>query len=155
MRVSVYDVREEPMAALQKLGAARCASPAEVAQRSEIIISLVSDRAQTDDVVFGANGMLATIQPGAILAIGSTLGPEPVQKIAAALAAKGAATLDIPISGGILAARQGTLSLMVGGEQATLERALPVLRVFARTLRAPATSAPARPPSSRTSSYSA
>lgn len=133
-RVCVYDVREEPMAALQKLGAARCASPAEVAQRSEIIISLVSDRAQTDAVVFGANGMLATIQPGAILAIGSTLGPGPVQKIAAALAAKGATTLDIPISGGILAARKGTLSLMAGGEQATLERALPVLRVFARDI---------------------
>src|SRR5450631_2759138 len=114
-RVSVYDVRDEPMAALKNAGARACASPAEVAQHSDIIISLVLDGAQTDDIVFGANGVLGSLQRGAILAIGSTLGPAPLKKIAAALAAKGAKTLDMPISGGIVAAREGALSLMVGG----------------------------------------
>ncbi len=133
-RVAVFDVRDEPMAALQKLGAESCASPAEVAQRSEIIISVVSDQAQTDDVVFGAGGILTTLQPGTILVIGSTLGPAPVRKVAEALAAKGGETLDAPISGGYLAAYEGTLSLMVGGRQAAFERALPVLRAFARDI---------------------
>ena len=132
--VAVYDVRSEPVAELKKLGAVACASPAEVAQHSDIIISLVSDRAQTVDIVFGADGMLEHFRPGAILAIGSTLGPAPVQHIAGVLAEKGAEVLDIPISGGILAAREGKLSLMVGGKRATLERALPVLRVFANQM---------------------
>ncbi len=132
--VAVYDVREAPMAALGRLGATACASPAAVAERSDCLISLVSDRAQTDDVVFGANGMLGALRPGAILAIGSTLGPSPVQRIADALAARRAYVLDIPISGGLLAARDGTLSLMVGGKSDVLERALPVLRVFAQTI---------------------
>lgn len=132
--VAVFDVRDEPMAALKNLGASACESPAAVAAHSEIVISLVSDRAQTDDVVFGEDGILGTLKPGAIFTIGSTLGPAPVRRIADALAAKGAEVLDTPISGGLIAARHGTLSLMVGGKPAVLERALPVLRVFARTI---------------------
>lgn len=129
--VAVYDVRREPVVQLKNLGAHACASPAEVAQRSDIIISLVSDRAQTDDIVFGAHGMLDHFRKDAILAIGSTLGPEPVQHIAQALAAKQAEVLDIPISGGILAAREGKLSLMVGGSAEALARAQAVLKIFA------------------------
>ena len=132
--VAVYDVRSEPVAELKNLGAIACVSPADVAQRSDIIISLVSDRAQTDEIVFGANGMLEHIRRGSILAIGSTLGPAPVQQLAQSLTARGVAVLDIPISGGILAAREGKLSLMVGGEAATLARALAVLRVFANQI---------------------
>lgn len=133
-RVAVFDVRDEPMAALQEAGATKCASPAEVAKLSEIIVSLVSDRAQTDAIVFGAGGILEALQPGTIFITGSTLGPASVQNIAAALAAKNCATLDAPISGGYLAAYDGTLSLMIGGAQATIDQALPVLRAFAQTI---------------------
>ena len=132
--VAVYDVRAEPMAALKNAGATACASPAAVAKRSDLIISLVLDQAQTETIVFGADGVLASLQRGAILAIGSTLNPACVRKIAEALTARDAHTLDIPISGGIVAAREGTLSLMVGGPQAVLDKALPVLRVFARDI---------------------
>ena len=132
--VAVFDVREEPMAALQTAGAVKCASPSEVAKRSEVIISLVSDRAQTDAIVFGAGGILETLKPRSIFMTGSTLGPAPVQHIAKALAAKQCATLDSPISGGYLAAYDGTLSLMIGGDQATIDEAMPVLRVFAKTI---------------------
>ena len=132
--VAVYDVRSEPMSALESQGARACASPAAVAACSDIMISLVSDRAQTDDVVFGADGILDAVRADAIFAIGSTLGPAPVRKIAEALAPRGAHVLDIPISGGLIAAREGTLSLMAGGDTAVLERARPVLQVFARTI---------------------
>ncbi len=132
--VAVFDVRGEPMAALKDLGASACESPAAVGAHSEIVISLVSDRAQTDAIVFADDGILATLKPGTIVAIGSTLGPAPVRRIADALAAKGIDVLDIPISGGLIAARDGTLSLMVGGKPDVLERALPVLRVFAQTI---------------------
>lgn len=133
-RVAVYDVRDEPVAALRAAGATACASAADVAGRSDIIISLVLDRAQTDDVVFGANGIIQTIRPGTIFATGSTLGPAPVRSIAAALAAKGCTTLDMPITGGYLAAYEGKLVLMIGGAQDTLERALPVFRAFAHNI---------------------
>jgi len=130
-RVAVYDVRDEPVAELKSAGATACASSAEVASRSDYIISLVMDRAQTDDVVFGAQGILQTIKPGTLFATGSTLGPAPVQRIAAALAAKGCTTLDMPITGGYLAAYEGKLVLMIGGAPDALARALPVFRAFA------------------------
>lgn len=131
---AVYDVRHEPVSELAALGAKACKSPAAVAEQSDLIISLVSDAAQTDAIVSGDNGILDTFQRGAIFATGSTLGPEPVQRIAMKIAAKGGDTLDMPISGGIIAAREGTLSLMVGGTESTLERVLPVFRVFARDI---------------------
>ena len=105
--VFVYDVRSEPVIELKNAGATACASSAEVAAHSDIIISLVLDRAQTDDVVFGAAGIIHAVKPGSIFATGSTLGPAPVVKIAAALAAKGCATIDMPITGGYLAAYEG------------------------------------------------
>jgi 3-hydroxyisobutyrate dehydrogenase-like beta-hydroxyacid dehydrogenase len=132
--VSVRDVRRDPVERLARLGAAPCASSTELARKSDVIISLVLDERQTMDVVFGPGGVLAGLQPGAIVAIGSTLGPAPVRKIAAALEAKGAHVLDMPISGGLVAAREGTLSLMVGGDDAVVERAMPVLKVFARDI---------------------
>jgi len=128
---SVFDVRREPVERLARLGARRCASAAEVARHSDVIVSLVLDEAQTMDVV---SGLLGEIRPGAILAIGSTLGPEPVRGIARALEPRHAHVLDIPISGGIVAAREGALSVMAGGEDAVIERALPVLKVFAREI---------------------
>jgi 2-hydroxy-3-oxopropionate reductase len=78
--------------------------------------------------------LLDVLRPGFILAIGSTLGPQPVQRIAQALEQKNAHVIDIPISGGIVAAREGALSVMAGGEDAAIERAMPVLEVFARDI---------------------
>jgi 2-hydroxy-3-oxopropionate reductase len=131
---SVCDVRRDPLERLAKLGGRPCASAAEVARHSELIVSLVLDEAQTMDVVCGTSGLRGEIRPGAILAIGSTLGTQTVRRIAQMLAPRGAHVLDIPISGGIVAAREGALSVMAGGEEAVLERAMPVLKVFARDI---------------------
>jgi len=131
---SVCDVRRDPVERLAQLGGKPCTSAAEVARHSEVIVSLVLDEAQTMEVVFGPSGLLGEVRPGTILAIGSTLGPEPVRRIAQALAARRAQVLDIPISGGIVAAREGALSVMAGGEDAVMERAMPLLKVFAREI---------------------
>ncbi len=133
-RTAVYDVRREPVRELAALGAQACKAPVEVAEHSDLIVSLVSDAAQTDAIVSGTDGILDAFPRGGIFATGSTLGPEPVQRVAMQIAAKGGDTLDIPISGGILAAKEGALSLMVGGSERTLERAMPALRVFARDI---------------------
>lgn len=132
--VFVYDVRSEPIAALVGEGAKACASPAEVAKASEVVVSLVSDTAQTRDVVFGDNGVLNVLRGDSIFITGSTLGPTPVRELAEALKAKGVETLDAPISGGYLAAAEGRLSVMAGGSPETLERSMPVLRAFATSI---------------------
>lgn len=132
--VAAYDIRAEIVEALRRAGALACVSPAEVAGRSEFIISLVADESQTRDIVQGVGGILETVRRGTTVIIGSTLRPEFVQEIAQLLGAKGAEMLDSPISGGLVAARDGTLSLMIGGEQSTLDRALPVLRTFASAI---------------------
>lgn len=130
--VAVYDVRADRTAAL--VGAVACDSPAEVASRSEFIITLVADEAQTQDVIFEANGILTTLKDEAVVIIGSTLGPAAVQALSGAIAARGGETLDAPISGGYLAASEGTLSMMIGGRQAVLDRAMPVLGAIANKI---------------------
>jgi 2-hydroxy-3-oxopropionate reductase len=132
--VAVYDVRGEPVRELAAAGAAACGSPAELARKSEIVVSLVSDAAQTREIVFGDAGILDALEPGSIVVIGSTLGPTPVREVAAALREKGSETLDAPISGGYLAAAEGKLSLMVGGSPESLARAEPVLRLLAKNI---------------------
>ena len=133
-QVAVYDVRPEPVAELAQAGAVACTSSADVAGRSELVISLVHDAAQTDDVVAGPRGILETVKPGTLFATGSTLGPEPVLKVAKQLAERGCATLDMPITGGYLAAYEGKLALMIGGDEATLARALPAFYTFASVI---------------------
>lgn len=132
--VAVYDVRPEPVAELAQAGAIACQSSADVAGRSELIISLVHDAAQTDDVISGEGGIVQALRPGTVFATGSTLGPEPVQRIARVLAQRDCATLDMPITGGYLAAYEGKLALMVGGDEATLARALPAFYTFASVI---------------------
>lgn len=129
--VAVYDVRDEPMNELGAVGAIRCSSPAEVASASDAIISIVLDRAQTEAVVLGPSGVNDAVRPRTLLIIGSTLGPEPVLKLAAAMAEKAVEIIDAPMSGGYVAARQGKLSLMIGADQQTLERGMPVLSAIA------------------------
>ena len=132
--VAVFDVRREPLTALASAGATACESPADVAQRSDFIITLVSDRAQTEEVVLGPEGMLTALRDESVVIIGSTLGPGPVQALSGAIAEHGGDTLDAPISGGYLAASGGTLSMMIGGRQAVLERSMPVLRAVANRI---------------------
>lgn len=132
--LAVFDVSTEPLEALGGAGAAVCGSPAEVAARSDLVISLVLDGRQTDAVVHGEQGLLGSMRPGATLAVGSTLDPQTVRRIAQALAERGCDTLDMPISGGYVAAGAGRLSLMIGAKPEVLDRAMPVLRSFANAI---------------------
>jgi 2-hydroxy-3-oxopropionate reductase len=132
--VSVNDVRPEPVTALQAQGARACTCAREVAEHSDLILGLVSDAPQTADIVHGENGIVHGLRANAIFATGSTLGPQPVQDAARVLAAKGCATIDMPITGGYLAAAEGKLSLMLGGDEVVITRATPAFRAFASTL---------------------
>ena len=133
-RSSVYDVRPRARggAGESRGEGVRVAGRSRAAQR--IHHHLVADEAQTQDVIFEADGILTTLKDEAVVIIGSTLGPAAVQALSGAIAARGGETLDAPISGGYLAAADGTLSMMIGGRQAILDRAMPVLAAIANKI---------------------
>jgi 3-hydroxyisobutyrate dehydrogenase-like beta-hydroxyacid dehydrogenase len=123
--------REAPVVAA---GARAAADPAEAAAGAEIVITMVSDTPDVEAVVFGPRGVAATIGAGALLVDMSTIAPAATRLFAARLAAQGPRWLDAPVSGGSEGALRGTLSIMVGGEGADLERVRPVLAVLGGTI---------------------
>jgi 3-hydroxyisobutyrate dehydrogenase-like beta-hydroxyacid dehydrogenase len=129
--VAAYDIRTDALTDLPSRNITVCESCADVASCADLVISLVRDSADTLDVVSGAKGVAESIRAGSIFAIGSTVAPSLVKEVSQRLAVRGCETLDVPITGGVIAAREGKLVLMVGGEQATIDRALPAFRAFA------------------------
>ena len=108
-----------------------CASPADLAAGVDIISICVTDDAAVEAVLNGSHGVLAGIAPGAIVAIHSTVHPDTVRRLAAAVSERGAALVDAPVSGGAAAAARGELLVMTGGDQDSVERCRPVFETFA------------------------
>jgi 3-hydroxyisobutyrate dehydrogenase len=123
--------REAPLVAR---GARAAADPAEAAADADVVITMVSDTPDVEAVVFGPDGVAETIAADAILVDMSTISPAATRAFAARLAARGAHWLDAPVSGGSEGAERGTLSIMVGGAAAELERVRPLLGVLGRTI---------------------
>jgi 2-hydroxy-3-oxopropionate reductase len=114
--------------ALVAHGAAGAQTPAEVAGRADIIITMLADDDAVRSVVGG--GLLAAARPGSLIVDMSTVSPALSRELAARAAERDVRMLDAPVSGGDVGAREGTLSIMVGGDAADLERARPVLEVL-------------------------
>lgn len=108
--------------------------PAEVAAASRIVITMVADPAALREVALPSGGILEGAREGSVLIDMSTVDPETVRAVGAAAAARGVGMLDAPATGGVTGAKEGTLTLMVGGESAVLEACRPVLQVLARTI---------------------
>lgn len=123
--------KEEPLAAL---GAGRAASPAACAADRELVITIVSDTPDVQAVVLGDEGVVATMGTGSVLVDMSTISPATTRRLAAALAEHGVDMLDAPVSGGSEGAANGTLSIMVGGDEKVLARARPALDVLGKTV---------------------
>ncbi len=113
-------------------GAYLASSPSELAARSEFVISIVSDPPALDEVLWGADGAVRSLQPGSIYMDSSTVSPELARKIAAACAERQVRFLDAPVTGGDWGAKKGELLFMVGGDAQTLTDAEPVLRVLGK-----------------------
>ena len=111
-------------------GAAVADSPKEVAERSSVVIVMVSDSPDVEEVVLGEKGVIEGIQKGAVVIDMSTIAPSVTRRISGLLAEKGADMLDAPVSGSSWAAADGTLSIMVGGEPDVFKRSLPVLQAM-------------------------
>lgn len=125
--VSVRDVRPDAEAPLARAGARICASPAAVAAGCDVVITLVVDAAQTDEVLFGPDGVVAGAGKEVVVVVMSTLSPAFVAAAAARLAAAGIAFVDSPCSGGPARARAGEMSTMIAADPALLARHAPLL----------------------------
>ncbi len=127
----VYDVNPDAMAALVGLGATAAGSVAEVVAGSRVLFTSLPGPTEIEEVVLGADGVIAHIQPGSTYVDLSTSSYELVGRIEHAVGAQGADMLDAPVSGGPAGAESGTLALWVGGERELFDRHLPLLQSFA------------------------
>jgi 3-hydroxyisobutyrate dehydrogenase len=132
--VRVHNRTRERELPLAQEGARRAESPRAAASGAEIVITMVSDTADVEAVVLGDQGAVHGLAPGSLLVDMSTISPAATRAIAGRLAEGGVAMLDAPVSGGSEGAEKGTLSIMVGGEPADLERARPVLERLGKTI---------------------
>jgi 3-hydroxyisobutyrate dehydrogenase len=132
--VSVYSRTRAKAEGLLAHGARWADSPAEVAARADVIFTIVGYPADVREVILGAAGVLAAARPGAILIDMTTSEPGLAREIEVVAGARGVGTLDAPVSGGDVGARAATLSIMVGGEPALLERARPLLERLGKTI---------------------
>jgi 3-hydroxyisobutyrate dehydrogenase-like beta-hydroxyacid dehydrogenase len=128
--VTLWARREASLEPFAGTAAKTVGSPAELARESDIIGICVTTDADVEAVLDGDQGILTGVRPGAIIAVHSTVHPDTCRRLAARAAEKGAHVLDAPVSGGAPAAEAGTLLVMVGGDEETVERARPVLETF-------------------------
>lgn len=124
--VKVYSRTKERSLSLVDQGAEWCPSPAEAADGVDIVVTMVGYPSDVREVVLGDRGALTTAARGATLVDMTTSEPQLAEEIFAAAAARGVSSLDAPVSGGDVGARNATLVIMVGGEQETFDRAMPV-----------------------------
>jgi 2-hydroxy-3-oxopropionate reductase len=126
----ISDRSRGPVAELAAAGASVVGAPAEVARRVDVLVVNVPDTPDLLALVDGPEGIEAGAHPGLVVVAMGTHAPAAMPPIAERLGSVGAAFLDAPVSGGDIGAREGTLSIMVGGDAEALERATPVLRLL-------------------------
>jgi len=115
-------------------GAEAAACPKEAAASADVIITMLPEDPHVEAVVGGADGVLASIRRNAILVDMSTISPATARKIADQLATRDAHMLDAPVSGGVEAATEGTLTIMVGGKAEIFTRVLPLFQKLGRNI---------------------
>lgn len=119
---------------LSREGAKAAFSAQEVAQNSDVVITMLPDSPDVEQVVLGPAGVLEGVRPGMLVVDMSTVAPSTSIKVHEALKAKGVEALDAPVSGGEIGAKEGTLSIMVGGDEKAFERALPILQAMGKNI---------------------
>jgi 2-hydroxy-3-oxopropionate reductase len=123
----VHSRSRGPVDELVGAGASAATGAADLARRSDIVITMLPDTPDVERVIAGADGVAAGLQRGAIVIDMSSISPSATRRIAAVVAEKGGVMLDAPVSGGEIGAISGTLSIMVGGDSRAFDRARPVL----------------------------
>lgn len=115
-------------------GARACASPAEVAQSSDVIITMVPDTPDVEAVLFGENGVAGGLAPGKTVVDMSSISPIATKDFAARINALGCDYLDAPVSGGEVGAKAASLTIMVGGPEAAFAKVKPVFDLMGKNV---------------------
>jgi 3-hydroxyisobutyrate dehydrogenase len=132
--VVIFTRTREKAQPLVDRGATWAASPGEAASHADVVFSMVGFPADVREVYFGSAGILAHARPGTLLVDMTTTSPTLAKEIDTVARAKGMASVDAPVSGGDVGARNATLSIMCGGDAAAFERALPLLQQLGKTI---------------------
>ena len=128
----VYNRSKPPVDALVSSGASAATSPKSVAERTDVVITMVTDSEAVKQVVLGPEGLVAGAHKGLIHVDMSTISPRVTKEVSARLAAKGVTSLDAPVSGGDVGAREGTLTIMVGGPRPAYDHCLLVFHAMGK-----------------------
>jgi 2-hydroxy-3-oxopropionate reductase len=115
-------------------GAQWCDTSKEIAQKSDVVITMLPDTPDVEQVVAGKEGIFDGIRPGMLIIDMSTISPITVRKLAREAEARGGDFLDAPVSGGDIGAQNGTLSIMVGGKESAFARAMPIFQAMGKTI---------------------
>ena len=132
--MAVYARRPEAAAPLVAAGARAVASPAEVARAADVVFTLVTTSADSEQVTLGARGIIEGARAGAVVVDMATISPLATRRIAQALKARGVEHLDAPVSGGPMGAQNATLAIMVGGRPQVFERVQPLFGLLGKTI---------------------
>jgi 2-hydroxy-3-oxopropionate reductase len=130
----VFNRSRQPMDELAQSGARAAESPKDVATQSDVVITMLPDSPQVEEVISGPGGVLEGVHEGLIVIDMSTISPIVTRQLAARLKERGAAMLDAPVSGGDKGAIAGTLSIMVGGDEAIFSQCLPIFQALGKTI---------------------
>ena len=133
-QVVVHNRSREVVQHLVKEGAEEAFSPKEVASRVDIIFTNLPDSPDVELVALGKDGILEGAKEGLIYVDHSTIKPSLARRINLEFKAKGAFSLDAPVSGGDIGAQKGTLAIMVGGSEAAISKLLPIFEVVGKTI---------------------
>ena len=133
-QVTVHNRTREKEKPVADAGASRAQSPQEAAADADIIITCVSDTPDVEAVILGEEGLRVGAKPGSLVVDMSTISPAATRNIAESLLTYDIKMIDAPVSGGSEGARNGTLAIMVGGDGADVQRAIPVLETMGKTI---------------------
>jgi 2-hydroxy-3-oxopropionate reductase len=132
--LTVHSRSRGPVEELAALGAKAASNPRAVAAASEVVITIVPDSPDVEAVVTGPDGILAGANPGLIHIDMSTISPLVTQRLAEVEKQAGVTMLDAPVSGGTVGAEAGTLSIMVGGDEATFNACQPIFAAMGKKI---------------------
>ncbi len=128
--LTVFDRDEARAVPLVEMGAQAGASPAAVAGASEMVVTMLPETPHVEAVLFGENGVAQALEPGSVFIDMSTISPSATVEFAGRLRERSVELLDAPVSGGQPGAKAGRLSIMVGGDRAAYDRALPLFQAM-------------------------
>lgn len=132
--LTVHSRSPGPVEDLVEAGATGAGSASEATRLSSVVITMLPDTPDVEQVLLGPDGVAAAASPGTLVIDMSTIDPDATRRIADVLASNDVDVLDAPVSGGERGAIEGSLSIMVGGPPAAVERAMPLFRAMGKNI---------------------